>query len=217
MDAGMVHTGEAEPTIALTPFAIERHFDPDVAGTVITSQSPEQFEQAVRLRVDRSHLRPGYADFCKIAFIENWTDARAGILPITPENKRFLKSGYRARTAEEMPILVRWFEGIEAPRAEWLGIILYSAEQLAKEDRVAALSITGVKPSMSVDADFGIVAILGQTKDREEPMSPATIWRNALGIGVGGSGVAIDPKGYAISVGFWDTHAAVGHKSEDKL
>ena len=179
--------------ISLTEFAL-RHFDADRAGTIITSQSPEQFEKGANVAIDR--LRPGYADFCKLAFVENWTDARAGTLHITPENERFLKSGYKVRTDGEMPVLVRWFEGVKSPRAEYLCIVLYSAEQLSKEGN-------------PVNADYGIVAILGQMDDQEEPMSPITMWRNALGIKVGGSGAAIDPEAYARSAEFWDTHAAV--------
>lgn len=182
--------------ISLTEFAL-RHFDPDRPGTTITSRSPEQFESVVNLMADRSRLRPGYADFCKLVFVDNWTDARAGTLLVTPDNEGFLKSGYRVRADGEMSVLVRWFEGIEAPPADYLCLVLYGAEQLAKE-------------GSPVEADYGLVAILGQAEDREEPMSPTTMWRNALGVEAGGSGVPIDPEAYARSVEFWDTHAAVG-------
>lgn len=182
--------------VALTTFA-KRHFDPSGSGTVITSQSPEQFDAEVESQLRFRGPQPGYADFCKLVFINNWTDARAGTLQITPENERFLKSGYKARVDREMPVLVRWFEGLKAPRAEHLCIVLYSAEQLAKEGN-------------PVDAEYGIVAILGQMEDRDEPMSPTTMWRNALGVAVGGSGDQIDPEAYARSVKFWNTHATVG-------
>jgi len=181
--------------VSLTEFAL-RHFDPDRVGTVITNQSPEQFERSANLAVASYYLCPGYADFCKLAFVKNRTDARAGTLLVTPENERFLKSGYKARAEGEMPVLVRWLEGIDAPKAKYLCIVLYSAEQLAKE-------------GSPVIADHGIVAILGQMEDREEPMSPTTMWRNAIGIEAGGSGVPINPEAYARSAEFWSTHAAV--------
>ncbi len=175
----------------------KRHFDPNGSGTIITSQSPEQFEVEVESKLRWRGPQPGYADFCKLVFIENWTDARAGTLLVTPENERFLKSGYKARTTEEMPVLVRWLDGIEAPAAKYLCIVLYSAEQLAKE-------------GSPVGADYGIVAILGQMGNQEEPMSPTTMWRNALGVDFGGSGDAIEPEAYAKSVEFWKTHAIAG-------
>ncbi len=180
--------------VALTDFANERHFGPGASGTVITSQSPGQFEAEAESRLRFRGPRPGYADFCKLVFVENWTDARAGTLPITPGNERFLKSGYRARAAGEMPVLVRWFEGIEAPTAKHLCLVLYDRDQLAKE-------------GSPVDADHGIVAILGQMTDLEEPMPPITMWRNALGTDFGGSGAASGPEAYARSVEFWGTHA----------
>lgn len=198
----MEHKEVNEPgsTVALTAFATERHFGPDgSAGTVITSHSPRQFEDKVCQYLGSRIVRPeeGYADFCKLAFVINWTNARAGTMPITPLNERLLNSGYKARTKDEMPVLTRWFEWTKAPKAIYLCVVLYTAEQLAKEGN-------------PVNTDFGIVAILGQLSNQEEPMSPTTMWRNALGVSAGGSGVALDPKAYAKSVEFWQTNAIIG-------
>jgi len=195
--------------ISLTSFAM-RHFDSARSGTVVTSRSPEQFERTVDL-IDQSQYRPGYADFCKLAFVENWTDACAGTLPITPENEGLLKSGYKVRADGEMPFLTRWFGGIDAPVAKYLCLVLYSAEQLVKECGLEWFALDlPARGDWAQDPNYGIVAILGQMEDREEPMSPTTMWRNALGIAAGGSGVALDPDAYARSVEFWDTHAVVG-------
>jgi len=61
----------------------------------------------------------------------------------------------------------------------------------------------------SFDADYGVVAILGQSHSNEEPMKPETMLRNALGIEYGGSGVALDKDKYLESVAFWDKNATV--------
>ena len=190
--------------IELTQYAIDRHFDPNGAGTVIKDRSPEDFERQMNhwLWSDSEPLRinvwrDGYAPFCKLAFLENWTDACTGTLPITPQNKRFLKSEYKSRKPEELPVLVRWFEGLgNVPQAKFLCLVLYDKEQLSKG-------------GTDINADYGIVAILGQMHDREEPINPITMMRNALGVEEGGSGVSIDREAYARSVEFWNHNAAV--------
>ena len=60
-----------------------------------------------------------------------------------------------------------------------------------------------------IDGDYGIVAILAQMSNREEPMTPMTMIRNALGITEGGSGVPIDREAYQKSVDFWSKHAVI--------
>ena len=59
------------------------------------------------------------------------------------------------------------------------------------------------------DADWGVVAILGQSHPNEEPMKPETMLRNALGIEEGGSGVPLDREQYLKSVDFWSNNATV--------
>jgi len=75
--------------------------------------------------------------------------------------------------------------------------VLYDTNQMKKE---------GINIG---DADYGIVAILGQTHNEEEPMPPVTMMRNALGVDEGGSGVPLDREDYARSVEFWSNHAVV--------
>mgnify|MGYP002480931407 CR=1 FL=1 len=57
---------------------------------------------------------------------------KVGAIPITPENEHLLKSGYKARTEKELPVLQRWFprESIEIPDATMLDLILYSYVEL---------------------------------------------------------------------------------------
>lgn len=157
--------------VVLTQFTIDRHFDPEKAGTTITDHTPEEFECQVDAGRCSTVWRNGYAPFCELTFTRNWTNARTGTLPITPENEQFLKSGYQARKPDELPVLTRWFEGLpDVPRAKHLCLVLYNQEQLARE-------------GTDIDANFGIVAILGQLHDKEEPMTPMTVMRNAWGSG----------------------------------
>jgi len=194
--------------ISLTPFAIDRHFKPGSAGTVITDCTPELFIERVRIIRERSvvSIVQGYAPFCKLMFVPNWTDAKTGTMPITGDDywsqalyRLYLKTEYKARQEDELPVLVRWLEmpEKEVPRAEYLCLVLYDREQLNKEGTDIG------------DADYGIVAVLGQMHSQEEPINPATMIRNALGIKEGGSGVPIDREAYMRSVEFWNTHATV--------
>jgi len=93
-----------------------------------------------------------------------------------------------------LPVLVRWFEGIDPPVANYLLPILYSREQLAKE-------------GSPIDADWGVVGCLYTAEPEEIPMVPITMLRNALGVEEGGSGVPLDRAAYRRAVAFWERHA----------
>ena len=86
------------------------------------------------------------------------------------------------------------FEGVEPPVADYLVVILYSREQLAKEGTAIA-------------ADWGVVGCMYTAEPVETPMAPITMLRNALGVEEGGSGVPIDREAYRCAVEFWRTHA----------
>lgn len=181
---------------AMTKFAADRHFNnKDFSGTKIVDMTPEAFVAIVNK--SEKELNDGYAPFCKHLFVVNFALARSGIMTITPENEKHLRSGYQARREGELPVLGRWFEGVEAPLARWLDIILYSREQLLTE---------GVDVG---DAEWGIVSINAGLLPFEDPMPPVTMMRNALGIAEGGSGVPLDREAYERSVAFWSTHAVV--------
>lgn len=137
---------------------------------------------------------PGYAPFCRLHVHRNWTPTRCSVIAITDANRHQLRTAYEARTREELPLLVRWFEGLEPPVAEYLLPILYSREQLAKE-------------GTDIEADRGIVGCLYTMTPDEIPMVPITMLRNALGVEEGGSGVPLDREAYRRSVEFWSRHA----------
>jgi hypothetical protein len=173
-----------------------------------------------------------YAPFCKHLFIKNFTGARLNMVPITQSNAHMLMSDYEARTEYELPVYValsspsvllgkgrgsdwnvvlyrlgRWFpsHSVTPKVAEYLDIILYSREQIIKENEAVDVP---ADPSHG-DAPWGIVSIKAQDVDYELPMKPITMMRNAVGKEQGGSGVPIDRDEYTKAVDFWRKHAVI--------
>ncbi len=180
-------------SITLTPFARTRLFPGEPRRNTIQACTPEAFERRLNDEAPFKVL-PGYAPFCQLHVHRNWTSTRCLTMPVTLANRHLLRSAYESRTRAELPVLVRWFEGIEPPVAEWLVVILYSREQLAKE-------------GSPIDADWGIVGCLYTMQPEEIPMAPITMMRNALGVGEGGSGTPLDRDAYRRSVAFWEANA----------
>ena len=179
-------------SIVLTEFARSRLFREQRRNT-IQDCTPEQFERHLN-EVPPLDVLEGYAPFCKLHVHRNWTSTRCLAAPITEANRHLLRSAYEARSTDELPVLVRWFEGLEPPVANYLVVILYDRAQLAKEGTL-------------IDADFGVVGCMYTAEPVETPMAPITMMRNALGLEEGGSGVPLDREAYARSVAFWERHA----------
>ena len=120
-----------------------------------------------------------------------------------------LRSKYEARNDKELPVLTRWFpselvDDDMLPTAKYLDLILYSREQINKENESMG------KPGREGEtAPWGIVSIKAQDVDYELPMTPITAMRNALGKEHGGSGVPIDRDAYMEAYNFWKDHATV--------
>jgi hypothetical protein len=59
-----------------------------------------------------------------------------GYAEITPENKNLIESCYEARTEKELAVLVQYIDRTKypAPKATFLDIILYSRDQITKEN-----------------------------------------------------------------------------------
>lgn len=180
-------------SIVLTDFALTRLFPREPRRNTIQDCTPEQFVAHLNTQPPLNVL-PGYAPFCQLHVHRNWTSTRCLTVPITNDNRAQLRSGYDARNARELPVLVRWFEGVQAPVATYLLPILYSRAQLAKE-------------GTPIDAEWGVVGCLYTAKPEELPMAPITMLRNALGVEEGGSGVPLDREAYRRSVAFWDRNA----------
>ena len=179
-------------SIVLTEFARKRLFRAHRRNT-IHDITPEEFERHLNESAPLKVL-DGYAPFCKLHVHRNWTSTRCLTVPITDDNRHLLRSAYKARSKKELPVLVRWFEGVEPPVAEYFVVILYSAEQLQKEGQ-------------PIQGDWGVVGCLYTLEPEEIPMAPITMMRNALGVEEGGSGVPIDREAYRRAVEFWDNNA----------
>ena len=179
--------------IVLTPFAHGRLFPRDGRRNAIQGCSAADFEQHLNAHAPLKDL-PGYAPFCRLHVHANWTGTRCLTVPITDANRHLLRTGYEARAKSELPVLTRWFEGIEPPVASYLVVILYSRDQLEREGE-------------RIKADWGVVGCLATAEPAEIPMAPITMMRNALGVEEGGSGTPLDREAYRRSVEFWERNA----------
>ncbi|MDQ3287599.1 MAG: DUF3228 family protein [Pseudomonadota bacterium] len=180
-------------TIILTEFARARLFPREPRRNTIQNCTAGEFERHLN-EVAPIKVLDGYAPFCRLHVHRNWTTTRCLAVPITDANRPLLRSDYDARTPDELPVLVRWFEGVDPPVAEYLIAILYSRDQLAKE-------------GTDVTAQWGVVGCMYTAEPEETPMAPVTMMRNALGVDEGGSGVPLDRDAYRRSVEFWRVHA----------
>lgn len=198
--------------IGLTEFSL-RHFKRNFAGTKILNVTPEEFLTYLDHLVDgqmedqsnvintMAIIRKGEFEFSRLITISNRYNCLSSNMKITLENAQYLRSDYGARTPEELPVLSRWFElppPIKPPIAENITIVLYSKEQLEKEE-----------PDTKLDFDWGIVAILAHNGLEPEPIPPITMFRNSLGVEEGGNGVPLNREKYLESVEFWKNHANI--------
>ena len=181
--------------IVMTDFALS-HFDATEHEPAIPVLSPEEFVAKIN-EMEPYLVQDGYAPFCKILFYHNFTDAKAGIVRISPEMMPFIRSGYEARRETELPVLIRWIDGALVPvTASYLAVIVYDKEQMAKE-------------GTPIEGDYAIVNILRLMDMQEPPIPPITMMRNALGVAEGGSGVPLNREKYLASVAFWEKNVSV--------
>jgi hypothetical protein len=179
--------------IVMTGFARPRLFPREPRPNTIQDITAGEFERHLNEHPPVAVL-DGYAPFCKLHVHRNWTSTRCLTVPITDANRHLLRSGYEARNRNELPVLARWFEGVEVPVAAYLIAILYSREQLARE-------------GSPIDGEWGIVGCMYTDGPAQIPMAPITMMRNALGVAEGGSGVPLDREAYLRSVEYWEHHA----------
>ena len=103
--------------------------------------------------------------------------------------------------------MVRYFSAndVQSPIAEYLDIILYSKEQIQKENE----AMGSKDPNANIEYEWAIIYVKPQMGDQEIPMDPITMMRNTLGKEHGGSGVDLDKDKYMESVNFWSQHALI--------
>jgi hypothetical protein len=164
--------------LVVDPFCFrqfQEHPQSQKYGGTVFSQSVESFEEVVNARFNAEDLQDGYAPFCKHLFLVNdftGADARVNVLPVKG-NEHLVRTEYAARNDKELPVLQRFIPleamgGFEKlPKAKYLDLILYSREQIIKENES-----TGTTPEVEESAPWGIVSIKAQMEDFELPMNP---------------------------------------------
>ena len=163
-------------TIELLNFA-ERHFDPTFAGTKITTESPERFmSKLVHRSVD---ILDGFAPFCKVLVLRNFTECMSGMARITDGNRDKLQGGWKVRREGEPEYWATWFDAadVDPERAKYLHIAVYNREQLEAE---------GI--TLPEGKEWGIASINAEQVAHDVPMNPETMRRNRAGIEAGGNG-----------------------------
>ena len=147
-----------------------------------------------------------------------------------PINHTSTTHPHRTPSSHPIPTLCSlwlWIrEKVTPTPATWLDVILYSRQQIEKENAAMhnkpstttttthqhdtpPLSAHLSTASTSSEWQWGIVSIKPQNECVEIGMLPITMMRNALGVEEGGSGVPLDRTKYLQSVDFWSKHANV--------
>ena len=199
--------------IVLDPFSFKA-FEAKEDGTPASINfDKDEFTKRVNefyIQNKATELKDGYAPFWKHLFIENFTNATSGTVEITEENKKLIESGYDARRDNEIPVLCRWFpkESVDAKKAKYLDIILYSHDQVIEEHKAMSKDDEPA-PNSEIDFDYAIISIKTQDVNYELPMQPITIMRNCLGKEHGGSGIPIDEEKYRESVEYWQKNVLI--------
>lgn len=213
---------------------LERQFDPNFSGTSLCfepSTNKSLFNRSIDLKVYYTDLLnihynniQNYGnvddiklvnaddpkmDFCKYLIFYNHSPVKQGTISITKDIEPFIKTEYKARTENELPILTRYVElpeDFETKKANYLVCILYSKEQLRKEYKGDLKVFDSI---YTEDVEYGCIAILGTQNPEVDPMPPITMMRNALGVDEGGNGIMLDKEQYKKSVDFWSNNILI--------
>jgi uncharacterized protein DUF3228 len=200
----MVTNEEFPMTVGVTKFA-ERQLASDFGGTRLTAEQMEACRSIAELVVTGGGGKPGYAPFCQTVSI--MADMMPGVVlsslaELNEKNFWALRCTYEARREGELPVLVRFFQGLDRVPSHHLNVILYSRAQLVEEAAARG-------ESNAPDADWSIVAVNAEVDEKDSPIPPITMMRNALGAAEGGSGVALDRAAYLASVAYWSKYAQI--------
>eukprot|EP01057_Protomagalhaensia_wolfi_P006142 Protomagalhaensia_wolfi_Nauph_80__6141@NODE_894_length_1905_cov_129_463558_g673_i0_p3_GENE_NODE_894_length_1905_cov_129_463558_g673_i0NODE_894_length_1905_cov_129_463558_g673_i0_p3_ORF_typecomplete_len203_score41_70DUF3228/PF11539_8/1_4e63_NODE_894_length_1905_cov_129_463558_g673_i097705 len=199
-------------SIAIADFALRRFDAPSDGPSKLDTKlrvPPEEFLAYVKESATAADLHDGYAPFCKHLFIPNKYPVMPTAMELSVSLRPYVKTGFQARTPEELPVLSRWvtrddiLEANLAEPAKFIDCIIYSHDQVVKEAEAM-----GQDSSQLEKVDWFIISLKFQNVNHETPMMPITAMRNSL-IEEGGSGVKIDRDAYMKSVEFWETHVEV--------
>lgn len=153
-----------------------------------------------------------YAPFCKHIFVPNFANCEVPYLEITKDNEHLLRTEYQKRRPEELAVLIRYFprqlleeNKVVIPKAKYLDLILYSREQVEKENK----AMGAISKEEEKEIPWALISVKAQDDNYELPMSPITMMRNALPLEEGGSGVKLDKPKYEESVAYWNKYATI--------
>ncbi|KAL0486450.1 N-acetyl-gamma-glutamyl-phosphate reductase [Acrasis kona] len=208
------HNMSGKDLVNLDAFAARQFDETHKNGNKIDVKFKEGFAKKVNelYNTGKYKLHDGYAPFCKHLFLPNWTGCSSAVIEVTSDNEKSLRSGYQSRRPEELAVLSRWFPKElvqdQIKEAKFLDIILYSREQIKKEQEDLPNKDKTDEENLD-DIPYGIISIKAQDEDYETPMQPITVMRNSLGREHGGSGVDLDYNKYNESVQYWSNHAII--------
>lgn len=76
-------------------------------------------------------------------------DLRTPVVEITKENEHLLRTRYEARSEKELPVLSRYFPAdyVKGAECTWLDLILYSREQIVKENAATGKRVGELDPA----------------------------------------------------------------------
>lgn len=106
-----------------------------------------------------------------------------GYIEITPENKPLIESCYEARTEKELPVLVQYIDRnkLPPPKATHLDIILYSREQIIKENEAMGNEVRGTRIALTLDPFYphcsSIIHIPSHRSPIRTPLGALSAWR----------------------------------------
>ena len=173
------------------------------------SLSQEDIKKILHLIRTKGKISNGYANFCKIVSFKNLNKGKYHfshffhntISKVEAKNQKgIFFTDYESRQEDELPVLTEWVENIKTQTSPFINLILYSREQMIKENE-------------NHKEDWLIVSFKTSLTYEVEPMKPITAFRNALGIEQGGSGSPINKKEYLKSVYFWENHISIRNKT----
>jgi len=223
----MKNTENNEPIgpIVYDPFVL-RQFKQEFKGTNLAKTDAGnlldlinvRYQELLNSETDATNpvlMMDSDSEFCKYLVFSNSTpEIKSQVAKIDLSIYPYIRTGYSARTPDELPVMSRWAElppGFAQPTAAYVVCVLYTREQLSAEfyKKIATDEQDGTPFYLPDSVKYGIVAIMGTMEPDADPLIPVTMMRNALGMEEGGNGVELNRESYMKSVQFWETHVMI--------
>ena len=184
--------------IEMLEFCLSNTFDPSRSGTTVTGIEADEFMIQINHRVGLAgtiiEVSDEYPEICRHLFIRNdFTTTLQGVVRVldkTPVVSEMTTRGGREDLEEAYKAYWVEAENVEVPMAEFLDVILYSREHLRHE-------------GISIEGDWGVVAVLGVPTCEQTPPTRVTLERNSAGTGAGGNGLTATDSMLSKSDAYW--------------